>query len=78
MIFFFEGAPYHKAGIIVERDSATLNLPGSIEKQVPIDADHSMICKFDSDNNPTCRLVLKTIASEVDRSLELNAKNSMP
>ncbi|KAH8894406.1 hypothetical protein GQ53DRAFT_643154, partial [Thozetella sp. PMI_491] len=32
--------------IIVDKKSATLNLPESHEKQVAIDADHSAICKF--------------------------------
>ena len=36
-----------------------------------VDADHSAICKFDSTDSPECRLVLKTIAAEVKRGLEL-------
>ncbi len=56
---------------IVDEDSATLNLPGLQETQVLIPANHSTICKFDSINDPTCKLVLDTIAAEVERALNL-------
>ncbi|KAF4448228.1 hypothetical protein F53441_8335 [Fusarium austroafricanum] len=45
---FFEGRPYGKMGLIVDKQSAILNLPGTREKQIAMDADHSSICKFDS------------------------------
>jgi hypothetical protein len=32
----------------VDKDSATLGLPGLREKQIPMDADHVGICKFAS------------------------------
>jgi hypothetical protein len=56
---------------IVDRDSATLNLPGSREKQVAMHADHSSICKFDSDTIAACELVLGIIAAELKRALGL-------
>jgi hypothetical protein len=59
---------------IVDKQSATLNLPGTREKKLPIHADHSMICKFDPDNTE-CELVLGTIAAEIERALEI-AQNS--
>lgn len=52
---------------IVDKTSATLDLPGSIEMQLPMPADHSSICKFDSTQD--CGYVLKTISLEIDRAL---------
>jgi hypothetical protein len=54
---------------IVDKESATLNLPGSLEKRVAMDADHSSICKFDSADTPACKLVVETIATEFECSL---------
>ncbi|KAL2050807.1 hypothetical protein ABVK25_008868 [Lepraria finkii] len=42
IISFYEGI-----GEIVSRSSAVLELPGDIENQVKIDADHSEMCRFD-------------------------------
>ncbi|KAL2126598.1 hypothetical protein VTI74DRAFT_563 [Chaetomium olivicolor] len=39
VVSFFEGGSYYQAGIIVDKDSATLNLLGSAEKQLAVDAD---------------------------------------
>ncbi|KAI1770819.1 TPR-like protein [Hypoxylon cercidicola] len=78
VVNFYEGKSYGKLGIIVDKESATLSLPGSLETQVATHADHSSICKFSSADTPTCQLVLKTIVREVDRALEMNphsAKN---
>ncbi|KAK4141539.1 WD40-repeat-containing domain protein [Dichotomopilus funicola] len=78
VVNFYEGRRYHKTDVIVDKDSGTLNLPGSIEKQVAVDADHSSICKFDSNDSPVCQLVLKSIAAEVKRGLELARENRGP
>ncbi|RYP17129.1 hypothetical protein DL767_010075 [Monosporascus sp. MG133] len=78
VVSFFEGQPYGKIGLIVDKKSATLNLPGSREKQVPMDADHSAICKFDSADSLACKLVLRTIAAEVTRALEIARNNYGP
>ncbi|KAJ4300830.1 hypothetical protein N0V90_002918 [Kalmusia sp. IMI 367209] len=43
---FFETKSYKGIGAIVDRDSAKLNLPGSREALIPVDADHNDICKF--------------------------------
>ncbi|KAI1211995.1 TPR-like protein [Annulohypoxylon truncatum] len=75
VVNFFEGESYGNLGIIVDRASATLGLPGSREKQVATHADHSSICKFDSINSLACRLVLGTIVKEVDRALEIEPRN---
>ncbi|KAK0747323.1 WD40-repeat-containing domain protein [Apiosordaria backusii] len=71
-VSFFEGMQYGAMGIIVERKSATLNLPGSREKQVVVNADHSLICKFDSPDDPQCQLVLGTIAEQLECALKLD------
>ncbi|KAH8669536.1 hypothetical protein BGZ60DRAFT_469799 [Tricladium varicosporioides] len=57
----FEQSRHHadKYLVIVDRRSATLNLPGTREKQVAIDADHSTICKLDS------------LDSKITRALEI-------
>ncbi|KAI1384079.1 NACHT domain-containing protein [Hypoxylon trugodes] len=75
VVNFFEGEPYGKLGIIVDKKSATLNLPGSREKQVVLHANHGTICKFDSIQSQACQLVLHTIATELSRALE-NLQNS--
>ncbi|OBT40026.1 hypothetical protein VE00_09394 [Pseudogymnoascus sp. WSF 3629] len=36
----------------VDADSALLQLPDSMEDKIPLDADHSMMVKFDHKNNP--------------------------
>ncbi|OBT60492.1 hypothetical protein VE03_10079 [Pseudogymnoascus sp. 23342-1-I1] len=36
---------------IVDADSALLQLPDSVEDKIPLDADHSMMIKFDNRNN---------------------------
>lgn len=55
---------------IVDKKSATLNLPGPREKQVAMHADHSFLCKFDSAESPACELVLETISTELERALQ--------
>ena len=61
---------------IVDKKSATLNLPGTREKQIQADADHSAICKFATADDPTCVLVVQTIATELEEALRLNGKSS--
>ncbi|KAH7230968.1 hypothetical protein BKA59DRAFT_321505 [Fusarium tricinctum] len=72
VVNFYEGDPYGKIGLIVDKKSATLNLPGTREKQIAMHADHSTICKFDSPDNLACELVLGTIADEVERALAMS------
>ncbi|KAI0897443.1 TPR-like protein [Annulohypoxylon nitens] len=71
VVNFVEGEPYRKLGIIVDKASATLNLPGSCEKQVVTHADHSSICKLESADSGLGRLVLGTIVQEIDRALKI-------
>lgn len=60
----------------MDKKSATLNLPGDLETQVAIQADHSDICKFESASNLTCRLVMGTIVDELESALELEDDSS--
>ncbi|KAG7402509.1 Protein SERAC1 [Fusarium oxysporum f. sp. rapae] len=72
VVSFYEGESYGRMGLIVDKKSATLNLPGTREKQIAMHADHSTICKFECANSPECKLVLGTIADEVDRALMMD------
>lgn len=55
----------------MDKDSATLGLPGSREKQVPIHANHTSICKLESADDGQGQLVLGTIVQEIDRALKI-------
>ncbi|KAJ5682334.1 hypothetical protein N7462_005499 [Penicillium macrosclerotiorum] len=50
--------------IIVDKDSATLGYRE--EKQVPVNADHRSICKFDSPSEPNYRTLRNSLASTVN------------
>ncbi|KAI5918461.1 P-loop containing nucleoside triphosphate hydrolase protein [Camillea tinctor] len=76
VVNFFEGEPYGEFGIVVDKKSATLGLPGSREKQVATHANHSSICKFDLEDT-AWQLVLDTIAIEVDRALEIECSKNV-
>lgn len=75
VLSFFEGKPYGNLGIIVDKTSSTLNLPGSREKQVALDADHSDICKFEPNDNMGT-LVLDTIEMEAEKSLNMDTEQN--
>ncbi|KAK2598930.1 hypothetical protein QQS21_005608 [Conoideocrella luteorostrata] len=81
VVSFFEGEGHNKmGGIIVDKKSATLNLPGTREKQVAMHANHNSICKFESTKSLACELVLGTIEDEVERALKMDwaAPSRMP
>ncbi|KAI0893654.1 hypothetical protein F4806DRAFT_475353 [Annulohypoxylon nitens] len=70
VINFFEGKPQGRLGVIVDKASATLNLPGSREIQMGLeDESHSTICKFDKLSE--CEVVLETIATQITRAIEI-------
>ncbi|KAI1376310.1 hypothetical protein F4677DRAFT_445568 [Hypoxylon crocopeplum] len=50
ILSFYETLPIGHFGIVVDRHSAVLGLPGTREKQIPLDADHRNICKFKSED----------------------------
>ena len=49
--------------LIVDPDSATLGYPG--EKQMPVNADHRSICKFDTPTDPNYVTLRNALASTV-------------
>ncbi|KAJ8130607.1 hypothetical protein O1611_g3021 [Lasiodiplodia mahajangana] len=62
VLSFYETRPLGRFGIVVDRKSALLGLPGTRERQIPVDADHSGICKFASIEDPRYILVEDNIA----------------
>lgn len=50
--------------LIVDPDSATLGYPE--EKQMPMNADHRSICKFDTITDPNYLILRNTLASTVN------------
>ncbi|KAA6414974.1 MAG: hypothetical protein FRX48_01725 [Lasallia pustulata] len=48
VLSFFETLPMGRLGLIVDQKSATLGLAGLRETQIPMDADHTGVCKFES------------------------------
>jgi len=52
------------SSLIVDPDSATLGYPD--EKQMPMNADHRSICKFDTTTDPNYVILRNALASTVD------------
>ncbi|KAI1200124.1 hypothetical protein F5X97DRAFT_294153 [Nemania serpens] len=65
IISFYETRRLAPFGIVVDSKSALLGLPGTRERQIPVDADHRGICKFASDEDPRYKLVEDNIAQMV-------------
>ncbi|KAI0102566.1 hypothetical protein GGR51DRAFT_286998 [Nemania sp. FL0031] len=61
ILSFYETRPMGKLGIIVDKRSATLGLPGTRELQIGLDADHREICKFKSEGDPIFKQVSQNI-----------------
>jgi hypothetical protein len=57
----------------VGTDSALLNLPCSIETQIPVDKDHSSMTKFNSTQDRTYRSVLSHLWGVLDDGILWNA-----
>lgn len=56
---FFEIMRFADQAQIVEKNSALLEV--SHEEQIPVDADHSAMCKFETDQDATFEKVYKRI-----------------
>ncbi|KAI1088639.1 hypothetical protein F5B19DRAFT_413150 [Rostrohypoxylon terebratum] len=68
IVNFFEGKPQGRFGIIVSKQSATLNLSGDRELQMGLDdQDHSSICKYDQLS--ACAEVVGIIAEQITRAI---------
>lgn len=60
---FYETLPT-KIGIIVDKDSATLDY--KYERIVLLNADHRGVCKFDSQSDPNYRTLRNALSSTLD------------
>ncbi|XXG94019.1 hypothetical protein Hte_000270 [Hypoxylon texense] len=63
---FYETQPLGCFGVVVTQDSAILGLPGTREKQIPLDSNHRQICKFATDEDPRYHQVADNIAKMVN------------
>ncbi len=61
---------------MVEKNSATLAFLD--EEVLFMDADHSSVCKFDSNESHMCRLACFKIDAAVKRILSLNSETRQP
>ncbi|PNP48570.1 hypothetical protein THARTR1_10309 [Trichoderma harzianum] len=69
VISFYETENYGRFGLIVEKESAVLNLSKDRERRVALKANHSKICKFPTAES--CESVMEMIVSDLERALEL-------
>ncbi|KAL5086823.1 hypothetical protein Trisim1_008735 [Trichoderma cf. simile WF8] len=69
VISFYETESYGRIGLIVEKESAVLNLSDDRERKVALKANHSKICKFPTAES--CESVMEMIVSDLERALEL-------
>ncbi|KAI0897700.1 hypothetical protein F4806DRAFT_494425 [Annulohypoxylon nitens] len=77
ILSFYETQPLCYFGIVVDRKSAVLGLPGTREKQLALEADHRSICKFSSDKDPNYQLVAENIIRMINTACSLrNRSNS--
>ncbi|OAQ61390.1 ankyrin repeat domain-containing protein [Pochonia chlamydosporia 170] len=74
IISFFETKPYKKhglkLGLIVDKKSATLGLPGTRETSIGLDSDHDEMCKFASADDDMYEQVAGNIIQLVERAVE--------
>ncbi|KAI0400737.1 hypothetical protein F4802DRAFT_583836 [Xylaria palmicola] len=68
IISFYETRPLGPLGIVVDPKSALLGLPGTRERQIPLDADHRGICKFDSNEDSRYKQVEDNIAQMINNA----------
>ncbi|KAM0255815.1 hypothetical protein ACHAQJ_005402 [Trichoderma viride] len=69
VISFYETENYGRLGLIVEKESAVMNLSEDREKQVALKANHSKVCKFSTVES--CEPVIELIVSQFETALEL-------
>ncbi|KAK3190887.1 hypothetical protein K4F52_003204 [Lecanicillium sp. MT-2017a] len=74
IISFYETKPYKKhglkLGLIVDKKSATLGLPGTRETSIGLDSDHDGICKFSSATDDMYEQVSGNIIDLVERAVK--------
>jgi hypothetical protein len=54
----------------VDRKSATLGLPGTRERQIAMDTDHSHICKFERDDDDTYEQVADNMVELIANAVQ--------
>ncbi|ETS83166.1 hypothetical protein PFICI_05042 [Pestalotiopsis fici W106-1] len=67
---FYETKPLGVLGMVVDPKAAVLGLSGDREKQIPLDANHSSMCKFESATDPIYQHVEDNIANMVKHALQ--------
>ncbi|KAL9090895.1 MAG: hypothetical protein Q9165_005103 [Trypethelium subeluteriae] len=70
ILSFYETRPLKKIGIIVDKHSATLGLPGTRENQIAVDADHNNVCKFERDDDDTYVQVADNLMELINKGLQ--------
>ncbi|TVY82002.1 Protein SERAC1 [Lachnellula suecica] len=70
VLTFYETLPVPHVGIVVERESAVLGLPGEREIKINMHADHSNICKFEDENGEDFRPVWQAIQGLVEAAVK--------
>jgi hypothetical protein len=55
---------------VVDKSSATLGLPGTREKKIAVDADHSHICKFDRGDDDSYEQVEDNIVELIKNAIQ--------
>ncbi|KAK3933802.1 hypothetical protein QBC46DRAFT_401200 [Diplogelasinospora grovesii] len=76
ILSFYESLPYGKLGVIVDRKSATLGLPGAREQQIDTGSDHVDMCKFVSSDGDDYVLAIGCIGEIADSAVEDHQKRS--
>ncbi|MCJ1350988.1 MAG: hypothetical protein MMC33_000970 [Icmadophila ericetorum] len=74
IVSFLETLPYKNHGFIVEKKSATLGLPGMRETTIAMAADHTSICKFESDQGDDYELVVYNIVKLSEQAVKALAE----
>lgn len=59
----YETRPLKGVGLVVEKSSATFDLPDSQETQIALDCDHKAICKFSTTLDPNYDIVSRNIVA---------------
>jgi hypothetical protein len=63
-VSFIETLPLHGVHQVVKQDAAKLHLPDVHEDKIPMDADHSSICKFQDCDGTDFKIVWQKIEAE--------------
>ncbi|KAI0881123.1 uncharacterized protein GGS22DRAFT_192610 [Annulohypoxylon maeteangense] len=76
ILSFYETQPLGRLGIVVDQKSAVLGLPGTREKQLALEANHSNICKFSCGEDPRYQLVADNIIDMIESACSSQKRSS--